>query len=277
MHEYNKRKKQFARNHYLLDELRHTIDGQFVDHNVYSDWYDEELQHIRGLRAHSEDIHHMRDRYARFEADYVDDRINWIERGAVTEVLNDGHCGACWASSTVASIEGARFISENKLTALSHQQLIDCDLHNFGCDGGFMSNAFEYAADHPLMSKHDYPYVGHSEGACYENKEIGITKVSSYINVIPNNVEQLKIAVSQGPVTAAVGSSDAAFLFYSGGIIHQEVCSDLLDYAVTIVGYDKEDDGTEYWLIKNSMGTSWGDYGFGKIAITDGVGVCGIN
>ena len=138
----------------------------------------------------------MRDHYARFEADYIDERINWIERGAVTEVLTDGHCGACWASSSVAAIEAAHFIAKEKLVALSNQQLIDCDLHNFGCDGGFMANAFEYAVVHPLMSKHDYPYVGHSEGACHENRDISEASVTSYINVIPNNVEQLKIAVS---------------------------------------------------------------------------------
>ena len=50
----------------------------------------------------------------------------------------------------------------------------------------------------------------------------------------------------------------------------------MLDYAVTIVGYDKANDGQEYWLVKNSMGTSWGEYGFAKVAIKDGVGVCGI-
>lgn len=218
----------------------------------------------------------MRKHYARFEADYIDERINWLERGAVTEVLTDNHCGACWASSSVAAIEGANFIANHNLISLSSQQLIDCDLHNFGCDGGFMSNAFEYVAEHALMTKHDYPYVGQTEGACHENPEIAVVSVSSYINVIPNNVEQLKIAVSQGPVTAAVAASDDAFLYYSGGIIQEGTCSDMLDYAVTIVGYDKANDGQEYWLVKNSMGTSWGEYGFAKVAIKDGVGVCGI-
>lgn len=260
-----------------MEKLRENLEGQFVDHNIYSDWFEEELKTIRGLRAHKEDIHHMREHYARFEADYLDDRINWIERGAVTEVLSDGHCGACWASSSITAIEAQNFIATGELVSLSNQQLIDCDLNNFGCDGGFMSNAFEYAVEHALMSKHDYPYVGHSEGACYENDDISITKVKSYINIIPNNVEQLKIAVSQSPVTAAVASSDLSFLFYSGGIIKEHTCSDLLDYAVTIVGYDKNKEGQEYWIVKNSMGTSWGDYGFAKIAISDDTGVCGIN
>ena len=99
----------------------------------------------------------------------------------------------------------------------------------------------------------------------------------SYVNVIPNNIEQIKIAVSQGPVTAAISSSDLAFLFYSGGIIHEGTCGDLLDYAVTIVGYDATSHGEEYWIVKNSMGTSWGENGFAKIAIADGTGVCGLH
>ena len=218
----------------------------------------------------------MRKHYARFDADYVDERINWIERGAVTEVLNDGHCGACWASSSVAAVEGANFIANQNLVPFSNQQLIDCDQHNFGCDGGFMSNAIEYAAEHALMTKQDYPFVGHSAGACYENHDLAVVSVSSYINVIPNDVEQLKIAVSQGPVAAAIAASDDAFMFYSGGVIQEGTCGDMLDYAVTIVGYDKSKDGQEYWLVKNSMGTSWGEYGFAKIEIKEGVGVCGI-
>lgn len=39
-----------------------------------------------GLRAHSEDIEKMRNRYARFETDFHDVDLNWVERGAVTHV-----------------------------------------------------------------------------------------------------------------------------------------------------------------------------------------------
>ena len=121
MHEYNRRKLQFSKNHHALEELREHLEHQFVDHNLYSDWYEEELQSIRGLRAHSEDLHHMKEHYARFEADFIDERINWVERGAVTEVLSDGHCGACWASASIAAIEGVLFNKTDKLVALSNQ------------------------------------------------------------------------------------------------------------------------------------------------------------
>ena len=34
---------------------------------------------------------------------------------------------------------------------------------------------------------------------------------------------------------------------------------------------------TAYWRIQNSWGTGWGESGFGKYAVEDGQGVCGIN
>jgi cathepsin L len=114
----------------------------------------------------------MRHHYAKFESDYVDKTIDWVQRGAVTRVKDDGNCGACWAHSAIAAIEGANFIKSNELLELSTQQLIDCDPYDYGCDGGFMANAFEYAQTNPLMLDSDYPYVGISSGDClYEHTE----------------------------------------------------------------------------------------------------------
>jgi cathepsin L len=88
---------------------------------------------------------------------------------------------------------------------------------------------------------------------------------------------QLKIAVSMGPVVAAVASTDPLFQFYQSGVISSENCGSMVDSAVTIVGYGQTAEGREYWLIKGTWGTDWGEKGYAKIAVADGQGICGIN
>ena len=53
-------------------------------------------------------------------------------------------------------------------------------------------------------------------------------------------------------------------------------CGNSLDHAVLAVGYDTAADGTEYYLVKNSWGTTWGDNGYVKMQIVEGDGTCGI-
>jgi len=202
------------------------------------------------------------------------DSVNWVEKGAVTPVKNQGHCGSCWAFSTTGSMEGAHQIKTGKLVSLSEQQLIDCSWINLGCNGGMMDRAFLYTMREPLETEADYPYIGKTHGlfGCQYDKTKGVVKAETYSDVRHNSAPQLKAALNKGPVSIAIEADKAAFQQYTSGVITGSACGTSLDHGVLAVGYGTEN-GVDYFLVKNSWGPDWGDNGYVKIGQKD---VCGI-
>lgn len=51
-------------------------------------------------------------------------------------------------------------------------------------------------------------------------------------------------------------------------------CGNDINHGVTAVGYGTAPDGTDYWVIKNSWGTGWGENGY--VRMERGEDLCGI-
>jgi len=83
-------------------------------------------------------------------------------------------------------------------------------------------------------------------------------------------------AINKGVVSVAIDASSSKFQFYSGGIITQ--CTTSINHAVAAVGYGYDAaSGLNYYLVKNSWGTSWGENGYFKLwNYGDGAGTCGV-
>lgn len=207
------------------------------------------------------------------------DSVDW-RSSAVTDVKNQGQCGSCWSFSSAGAMEGAYAVATGDLYDFSEQQLMDCSWKygDFGCNGGLMDNAFEYAIDNGMCLEDDVPYLAENH-RCSEMTPCKIVaKFSKCYDVTPNNQQHLKEAVSHQPVSIAIQADTRVFQFYKSGIIDSDDCGTQLDHGVLIVGYG-EDSGQKYWIVKNSWGEDWGESGYVRIARsdeTDDPGICGI-
>jgi len=207
----------------------------------------------------------------------IPDSLDWRNKSVVTPIKNQQQCGSCWSFSATGAMEGACAIKTGKLISLSEQELVDCSgsYGNMGCNGGLMDSAFEYAIDNGMCAEDDYPYIA-SDSTC--KKCDAKIHISGCVDVPTEDPEALKQAVAQGPVSVAIEADRSFFQLYSHGVLDNILCGTNLDHGVLVVGYGTEN-GKDYWLVKNSWGTSWGDEGYIKIKRDDkkGKGICGIN
>jgi len=140
--------------------------------------------------------------------------VNWVKKGAVTPVKNQGQCGSCWSFSSTGALEGAYQISTGTLDSFSEEQLVECSRLNHGCNGGSMALAFRYYKTHYAELESKYPYTSGTgkKGLCkYSETSKTAVEVKSFSMITPNDSEALKAAIAKGPVSVAIEADKSAF------------------------------------------------------------------
>jgi len=99
---------------------------------------------------------------------------------------------------------------------------------------------------------------------CKYDEYGAVANVAGYVQMPAGDEEFLREAVAAiGPISVAIDASSTTFQFYKGGIYDEKKCSDIhLNHAVLLVGYGSDIVGKDYWIVKNSWGTSWGEEGY---------------
>jgi len=221
--------------------------------------------------------------YEQYQVDALPDTYDWRDKGAVTEVKDQGQCGSCWAFSSTGNMEGQWFLAGHSLVSLSEQNLVDCDHEcldpndcDAGCEGGLQPNAFNYVIKTGgIDTEASYPYTAEDDTCAFKANSIG-AKISNWTFVSKDEDQAQAYLVEHGPLAVAVDAT--IWQFYFGGVITVG-CGSSLDHGVLIVGYGQETDiwGNliTYWTIKNSWGADWGYDGY--VYIEMGTGCCGVD
>jgi len=275
--ERNYRRSVWAKNIEIID--RHNAKSTKTNKLAINQFGDLTVEERTALYGISVGHDHASRTHVVNPDDNIPASIDWRQKGAVTQVKDQGVCGSCWTFGSAAAFEGAYAIKYGTLKEFSEQQFLDCAYvdGNTGCDGGTAYGAYDYLlTTHGLSTEASYPYRM-QDSYCKAVKK-GVP-IASYVNVTSGDEAALQHAVATvGPVTVAINTKDPLWYFHTGdGVYDSDNCPGTLndlDHQVTVVGYGTQD-GMDYWLVKNSYSPFWGSKGYIKMRRNKG-NLCGI-
>jgi len=222
--------------------------------------------------------------------DTFDARTQWPNCASIGTILDQGHCGSCWAFGAAEALTDRICIGSNGALKpqISEQDLTSCDTSNSGCNGGNLVPAWNYMKNTGVVTEPCYPYAmgacthpgcsGWATPKCNKTCSNGAVFTSdkhyaATVVAVARNVDAIANEIlKNGPVEAAFTVYED-FNNYKSGVYQHVTGKAEGGHAIKIIGWGTQN-GTPYWLVANSWNTSWGDKGF--FLIRRGTNECGI-
>jgi C1A family cysteine protease len=188
----------------------------------------------------------------------------------VTPIRDQGNCGSCWAFATTAALESQQLIINNTpgINLDLSEQILVCCSSSGDCNGGYIDSSSNYIQDTGLPSESCCAYTA--------------TNSSCNLNTCTSECNDLHTITGWHWVTKSVGTLKSELCTYGPLIAGMRVYKDFISYqsgiyskvkgsfqgyhAVLIVGYN---DAGQYFIVKNSWGTGWGEAGYFRIAYSE--------
>lgn len=196
------------------------------------------------------------------------DSFDWRDKGVVPPVKNMGYCNAAWAFCTTF-LQGVQWaIIYRTSYDLSEQNLLDCVDSCSGCIGGYITNAIDYIISEQnghFMSEDDYSYQGEID-ACQYNESKGLTEITGYFTSQNDEEDIMNKVAGYGCAACTIDTSPVTFYLYNSGIYDDPTCESVHPNSLAeVVGYGYQGD-QHYWIIRLTIGSSWGMGGYMYIA-----------
>ena len=177
--------------------------------------------------------------------------INWMDRGHVHPVKDQGWCGSCWAFAAAGVIESRVSIAATEANGgelvapvrLSEQTGVDCIQGNTCDQGGFHDDYYWFAMEYGVNTEADYPYTGTDDDCAHDDSK-PLTWVDDWFDVLDGGgkVADIRAALETGPLSIDVAASSATFENYSSGVITSDMsCPGArrnIDHGIFLVGYE---------------------------------------
>ncbi|XP_047335685.1 cathepsin B-like protease 2 [Impatiens glandulifera] len=208
-----------------------------------------------------------------------DARTAWPQCHTIGRILDQGHCGSCWAFGAVESLSDRFCIQYNMNISLSVNDILACCgfLCGSSCDGGYPIYAWRYFKHHGVVTEECDPYfdsTGCSHPGCepaYDTPKCSrkcvntnmLWKKSKHFSVSAYRVGSdphsiMAEVYKNGPVEVAFTVYED-FAHYKSGV-YKHITGDVMGgHAVKLIGWGTSADGEDYWLLANQWNTGWGD------------------